>query len=41
MKKKEYILFVGMGDWDVPQLELAKQKGFKTIVTNKNKNSKL
>ena len=36
---KKYILFVGMGDWCLPQLGIAKQKGYKTIVTNKNKNA--
>ena len=36
---KKYILFVGMGDWCLPQLEMAKQKGYKTIVTNKNKDA--
>ncbi len=36
---KKYILFVGMGDWCLPQLEIAKQNGYKTIVTNKNKNA--
>ncbi len=36
---KKYILFVGMGDWCLPQLEIAKQKGYKTIVTNRDKNA--
>ncbi len=36
---KKYILFIGMGDWDIPQLELAKQAGFLSIVTNRDMNS--
>jgi biotin carboxylase len=33
---KNYILFIGMGDWYVPNLRVAKKYKFKTIVTNKN-----
>jgi hypothetical protein len=36
MKNFLYVLFIGMGDWDTPQLEIAHKLGYKTIVTNKN-----
>jgi len=36
---KKYILFVGMGDLNVPQLEIAANKGYKSIVTNRDKNA--
>ncbi len=35
----KYFLFVGMGDWDVPQLEMAANKGYKSIVTNRDRNA--
>ena len=35
----KYILFVGMGDWDIPQLDIAAKKGYKSIVTNRDKNA--
>jgi len=38
--KKKYLLFIGMGDWFIPQIEIAKNYGFKVIVTDINKKSK-
>lgn len=35
----KYILFIGMGDWYLPQLKIAKDKGYKTIVTNRESNA--
>ena len=35
----KYVLFVGMGDWDVPMLNIAQSKGYKTIATNRDKNA--
>jgi biotin carboxylase len=36
MSDKKYVLFIGMGDWDTPQLEIAKSHGLKSVVTNRN-----
>lgn len=36
---RKFILFVGMGDWNVPELKIAANKGYKSIVTNRNKNA--
>lgn len=36
---EKYILFVGLGQWYEPLIGIAKRRGFKTIVTNKNPNA--
>jgi len=38
-KSDNYILFIGMGDWDVPKIQIARNKGYKVIVTNRDKNA--
>jgi len=37
--KKNYILFIGLGDWNISQLQMAKSFKFNSIVINSNKNS--
>lgn len=37
--KKNYILYIGLGDWNISQLEMAKSYNFNSIVINQNKNS--
>lgn len=33
---RDSILFIGMGDWDLPQLDWAREAGFRTVATNRN-----
>lgn len=33
---EEHILFVGLGDWDIPQLQIASGLGYATIVSNRS-----